>query len=158
VARRIEALPGAVPINQLTVNEYAPGVGISPHVGEQSKTAKSCREPQLCQRVLLLLESVSVLACRSIERLVVGVQCLPASPQKPTQPSPVPLHRSAWQGRQLWCCARKGSGHGRCFCRLAPSCCSQVRGRAGKSGREPAQRCLEIWGCCLPSQCAADLV
>jgi hypothetical protein len=37
VAARIEVLPGAVPIDQLTVNEYAPGVGISPHVGEEAQ-------------------------------------------------------------------------------------------------------------------------
>lgn len=33
-AARLEALPGGVRIDQLTVNEYAPGVGIAPHVGE----------------------------------------------------------------------------------------------------------------------------
>jgi alkylated DNA repair protein alkB family protein 8 len=35
VACRIEALPGSQAMDQLTVNEYTPGVGISPHVGER---------------------------------------------------------------------------------------------------------------------------
>lgn len=35
IAERIQQLPGAVSIDQLTVNEYACGVGISPHVGER---------------------------------------------------------------------------------------------------------------------------
>lgn len=34
VADRIQALPGAVAIDQLTVNEYSSGVGIAPHVGK----------------------------------------------------------------------------------------------------------------------------
>jgi hypothetical protein len=34
IAERIQELPGAAAIDQLTVNEYACGVGISPHVGE----------------------------------------------------------------------------------------------------------------------------
>ena len=36
LADRIQGLPAAPAIDQLTVNEYAPGVGISPHVGERA--------------------------------------------------------------------------------------------------------------------------
>ncbi len=38
IADRIELLPGSVAIDQLTANEYGPGVGIAPHVGEQQRT------------------------------------------------------------------------------------------------------------------------
>lgn len=57
IADRIEPLPGAVAIDQLTVNEYAPGVGIAPHVGECSPpailAAACCRAAQGDHLVML---------------------------------------------------------------------------------------------------------
>lgn len=52
VARRIEALPGAVAVDQLTVNEYAPGVGISPHVGEPAPGPELLGPGAVAARVL----------------------------------------------------------------------------------------------------------
>lgn len=49
IADRICQLPGAVAIDQLTVNEYACGVGISPHVGERPRCRSQASQP-VCRR------------------------------------------------------------------------------------------------------------
>ena len=36
ILRRLEAVPGVPSLNQLTVNEYSPGVGLSAHIDTHS--------------------------------------------------------------------------------------------------------------------------